>query len=86
MTKTQPTHKKLPRGCIKKLLHEHYWMAVIPAHTPAQAKQIVKAAEFLRLSYTEKMVVIGKIIRGEGNSDERAAEILAAMGMGGASK
>lgn len=111
MTKTQPTHKKLPRAAL-------FWLretggafplksdkfppdvpgAFIPCHTPAQAKQLVKAAEFLRLPEEEKVDKLARALHGGswtfdvGPDDSRhvyydnARAVLSAMGMGGASK
>lgn len=106
MTKTQPTHKKLPAARVGYALPESYdqsgkvihgWpkhhkgyipLAVIPCHTPAQAKQIVRAAEFLRLSTEDKVERIRRHLAQNwtGSYEEDARAVLASMGMGGASK
>lgn len=100
----RPTHKKLPALAIRGILIDHAkadmdsHYACIPG-TPAQAKQIVKAAEFLRLPEDDKAEVMAnaawhhlnkKTKWEDANAHARtsfrliAFAQIAAMGMGGA--
>lgn len=74
-----------------------FHVAFIPTRTKREAEQIVKAAEFLRLPEEEKVEIVAKWLNSEASGKEfrpffmevdrrRAKSLLAAMGMGGASK
>lgn len=62
--------------------------AFLPAIDTTQARQIVRAAEFLRLSTEDKVERIRRHLAQNwtGSYEEDARAVLAAMGMGGASK
>lgn len=111
MTKTQPTHKKLPRAKLiyvspsllvnaeptKKQIDTQLPTALVPCHTPAQARAICKAAPFLRMTEGEQVEVVAKWLNAEASGKEfrpffmdvdrrRAKSLLHAMNLGGASK
>lgn len=112
MTKTRPTHKKLLARVLyispevlatarptKQQAPSQKPTALIQCDAPAQAKQIVRAAEFLRLPEEEQLEVAGEALYSDANWSSTWAEttaqvhqgyklqaraVLAAMGMGGA--
>lgn len=78
--RTHPTDKKLPRARVKKLRHEDYWMAVIPTHTPAAAKRIVKLAPFLQMTEEEQRSVVSQtLVWACGTPAEQARAVIRAM-------
>lgn len=86
----------------RKYAAQDLTFAVIPCHTPAQARAICRAAPFLQMTEGERIRAIVSTIADDQRHDEntflrsafeadaraylRARVVLRAMGLGGASK
>lgn len=97
--KPKPTPKKLPRARVSASMTNGLFsvrrnitaknaipVAVIPCHTAAQAKRIVKAAPFLQMTqHQQEQVVTMALIDSwsDGSFHDVARAVLRCMGLGG---